>query len=226
LNLARTLSARARIGVRVPKLGLTFSTTSILKVPVRDLKVAEQNVSSPTLVVGRPNAAASDRSIVLTGVHGSIRAPVSYLLVPVSRTTTAVGMICTLRCCNRDATDGAALGASNWSEHREWFRELCVGFGERKLEAEGRGDVAEGRNGETDRCRELEDSCKWSSVWWSCPHFLHVSPLRHTPSECWWPRQFAQYLLLITARSRFSVLSLRKRLHFRRGWIPRQTRQR
>jgi len=110
---------RDRIGVQVRKLGLTFSTTSILKVPVRDLIVAEQTVSSPTLVVERPNAAASDRSMVLTGVHGSIRVPASYLLVPVSRTTMAVGMICTLRCSNRDATDGAAVGWSNWSEHRE-----------------------------------------------------------------------------------------------------------
>ncbi|EDX10595.1 GD14571 [Drosophila simulans] len=49
--------------------------------------------------MGSRNAAANDRSMLLTGMHGSIMAPVSKVFEPVSSTTMAVGRMGTAFCC-------------------------------------------------------------------------------------------------------------------------------
>lgn len=87
------------MGVRILRLGSIFRTTLSRKVLVRDRSVTEQISLPPSRVMGSRNAAANDRSMLLTGMHGSIMAPVSKVFEPVSSTTMAVGSMGTAFCC-------------------------------------------------------------------------------------------------------------------------------
>jgi len=85
------------MGVRMRTFGSILRTTSsLIASSTFDRIVEEQMLSSPTFVVGKQNAAATDASMELAGVHGSMSAAVSNVFSPVSTISKAVGRTLTL----------------------------------------------------------------------------------------------------------------------------------
>ncbi|BFF99866.1 uncharacterized protein DMAD_00004 [Drosophila madeirensis] len=126
---------------------------------------AVQAPSAPTRVTESPKAVANDALMQLVGLHGSISAPASKVLYPVSTTTHAVGRMLVLLDCRSDAK--VVGGAADL--------EVDLAGGESSLDGS-----------ERDFGREVwRDPPRWRSVWWPFPHTRHLSPLRHERPVCW-----------------------------------------
>lgn len=146
----------------------------------------------------------------LTRLHGSIKARSLKDFSPTATIAVTVGKIVI------PPTEGGVDGRTRTGE---WFLvdALLLTTGDLDLE---RGDLlVDGERGEL-------SSSRWSKVWCSPPQTRHLSPLLHERPECWCARQLGQYLLISTARRRFSAVKCMKRWHFFRAWTPRHTRQR
>lgn len=156
-----------------------------------------------------PRPVAKNASMRLVKLHGLISARVSKDLVPFPRSTSAV--------CS-------TLMLLRWRNNVSVVADAV----ESECDAPN-GGAADGvrREGRVPECAPCFVSSRlaWSKLWWSLPQDRQRS-LLHNERDCSWARQLRQYLLMGTARRRFSGLRLRKRWHFCSEWTPRQTRQR
>lgn len=185
------------------------TTSSLVDSATGERMTAEHAHSRPTRATASPNAVAIEALMRLSGEHGSSITNTVKVLVPVSTKTVAVGRMLTLLIWMRDerVTPGAAGVAALGCRAVE----LCRGVLSPLVRVGRRGPSA------ASRCRSV-----WCSPW----HSRHVSVDRQDLPECWWARQFGQYRLASTARSRFSALNCRKRLHLRSACTPLQIRHR